>query len=439
MMQKKLKGMSLVKKRNGFALALALVMVLTFVPHTYANGSIQETAAEKLNALGLVAGLGSNEDGSIDFGLAATLTREQAITIIVNLLGQYESAITRTWDIPFTDVSSWAIPFVGYAYANGITNGKSATSFGGKDPVTAKQFLTFVLNALGYEPGVDFQYESAWIKSDALGFTSGQYTSGTTSFVRGNAITITFDSLSANVKSNSSPLYEQLIANGVITSEQAVNVGLRQARTESKVAQQILSGSKTVQFGNHTWKVLSIEEDKALMISETILDIRPYHLDPQEMTWEQSSLRQYLNTDFLNTFSSNDKSYILSTHLVNTDNELFRILGGNDTDDRIFLLSIDEVNRYFVNESERTEPLSPQAESKLKQVYKALYPDDYDDLIATLLANHNSWRWWLRSPGKSSGTAATVTFEGEVNVSGDDISLEYGGVRPAFYFDLKSN
>ena len=73
------------------------------------------------------------------------------------LVACWEKRMRRwDWNTPFTDVADWAKPYVGYAYANGLTAGVSQTRFGSESSVTAAQFLTFVLRALGYESGKDF-------------------------------------------------------------------------------------------------------------------------------------------------------------------------------------------------------------------------------------------------------------------------------------------
>ena len=95
--------------------------------------------------------------------------------MLVRLLGKDEEAKTGIWDIPFTDVDEWAKPYVGYAYANKLTTGTSDTTFGGAQTVSPSQYLTFVLRAMGYESGTDFQWDKAWELTDTLGITHGEY------------------------------------------------------------------------------------------------------------------------------------------------------------------------------------------------------------------------------------------------------------------------
>lgn len=126
--------------------------------------------------------------------------------MLVRLLGKEEEAKAGTWEIPFTDVDNWAKPYVGYAYANGLTTGTGDNIFGSADTVTASQYLTFVLRALGYESGTDFQWNKAWEKSDKIGLTDGRYNAGTTEFTRGDVAVISNRALSTNIKNSNQTL-----------------------------------------------------------------------------------------------------------------------------------------------------------------------------------------------------------------------------------------
>ena len=72
---------------------------------------------------GLVNGTATDEDGNVDMNLDSTLTRQEATTLLVRLLGAEEDALASGYTAPFTDVAQWAKPYVGYAYENGIVNG----------------------------------------------------------------------------------------------------------------------------------------------------------------------------------------------------------------------------------------------------------------------------------------------------------------------------
>ena len=179
------------------SMVLILAMLFSLAPMAFGAEDEAKKAADSLNKLGLFAGTGTNPDGTPIYNLEGIPTRSQAITMLVKLLGKEMEAINGTWEMPFTDVANWAKPFVGYAYANGLTAGNSTTqpTFGGNDPVTAEQYLTFVLKALGYEAGKDFDWRKAWELSDQLGITDGRYNENNKTFLRGDIAIISEDAL----------------------------------------------------------------------------------------------------------------------------------------------------------------------------------------------------------------------------------------------------
>jgi len=184
------------------SMVLILAMLFSLAPMAFGAEDEAKKAADSLNKLGLFAGTGTNPDGTPIYNLEGIPTRSQAITMLVKLLGKETEAINGTWDMPFTDVDNWAKPFVGYAYANGLTAGNSTTepTFGGNDPVTAEQYLTFVLKALGYEAGKDFDWRKAWELSDQLGITDGRYNENNKTLLRGDIAMISNNALDKSLK-----------------------------------------------------------------------------------------------------------------------------------------------------------------------------------------------------------------------------------------------
>ncbi len=96
------------------------------------------------------------------------------------------------------------------------------------------------------------------------------------------------------------------------------------------------------------WEVLSEDENGTLLISRYVLDAQPYHTSGQDVTWETSSLRQWLNNDFYNTaFTSEEQAQIVGVTHSNPGHPRFKTPGGSDTTDKVFTLSTDEVRRYY--------------------------------------------------------------------------------------------
>lgn len=108
---------------------------------------------------------------------------------------------------------------MGYAYANGLTSGTGATTFGGNVTITASQYLTFVLRAIGYASGEDFQWDRAWELSDQIGLTDGRYTNAK-DFLRSDVTIISRNAMDVKQKDSDQTLAEKLMEEGVFTKAQ---------------------------------------------------------------------------------------------------------------------------------------------------------------------------------------------------------------------------
>ena len=174
------------------------------------------SSAEALHDLGLFQGAGTNADGTPIYDLDKTPTRNQALIMLARLLGKEAEAKNGTWDIPFTDVSAEMKPYVGYAYANGLTKGYTAESFRGTQRIPGNQYVSFLLRALGYESGKDFEVAKATELSDKIGLTAGQ---SLANFTRGDVAQLSAAALSTPLKGSETTMMRKLQAEGVIPAE----------------------------------------------------------------------------------------------------------------------------------------------------------------------------------------------------------------------------
>lgn len=188
-------------KRAIASLCLSSIMISGLLPCAAAYTEQQNMMADELHAIGLFQGKKDAKTGLINYDLDGLATRDEAITMLIRLMGVEEQAKSGNCVLPFKDVENWAIPYVGYAYENKLTSGTSATQFGGTDLVNPNQYITFVLRALGYKDGTDFNYPTASTFSDQLGVTSGQYGSKTKKFTRGDIVEISYNALKCKQKS----------------------------------------------------------------------------------------------------------------------------------------------------------------------------------------------------------------------------------------------
>ncbi|MBQ4297717.1 MAG: serine/threonine protein kinase, partial [Clostridia bacterium] len=169
------------------------------------------------------------------------------------------------------------------------------------------------------------------------------------------------------------------------------------------------------------WIVLEKDGKFLLLISKYALECQQYNTSDTNVTWETCSLRKWLNGTFINNaFSTAEQNMIQSTTVTADINPSYSTSPGNNTTDKVFLLSIAEVNKYFSSDNARQ--CQGTAYCYAQGAYKA----------------SNGGRWWLRSPGFYSHCAAYVLYDGSVSRSGDDVTRGDSGVRPALWINLGS-
>ena len=206
--------------KRAISFLLVLLLVCSIAQVTLADETEADAAAEYLYQMGLFKGTGVDENGDPVFDLDRAPTRYEAVVMLVRLLGKEDCAVTGQWSTPFTDVVDWAAPYVGYAYASGLTSGVSDNAYGGEQAVTAAQYITFVLRALGYESGADFPWDAPWDFSDAIGLTDGAYRGGSGEFTRGDAAIVSRSALDVRLKNGGVTLLDLLRREGAVKPEE---------------------------------------------------------------------------------------------------------------------------------------------------------------------------------------------------------------------------
>ena len=190
---------------------------------------------------------------------------------------------------------------------------------------------------------------------------------------------------------------------------------------------------ETIEFGNYPqdkdgtekpieWIVMKKEGNQVLLLSKYVLDAKPYNEEVEEVTWETSDIRKWLNNEFYTTaFNKAEKAKIQTSLIKNEDNSEYGTSGGNDTEDKVFLLSEKEAETLFSNDKKRIAKATEYAEES------GVYGNE----------EKAAW-WWLRSPGHWSDGAAVVNRNGWVYRDGDYVSSSVDGVRPALHLNLQS-
>ena len=203
-----------------------------------------------------------------------------------------------------------------------------------------------------------------------------------------------------------------------------------------------------VTFGTYAgesiqWKVL---EDKGngtyVLLSEYGLEAKAYNEEYVDVTWETCTLRSWLNGEFYQTaFTDKERAQILLTDVVNADNAEYGTEGGNDTQDYVYLLSLDEVQRYFGDRLDDfgccedlicmpTQHAVDSGASTLSADWIKEYLSDYSYEF-----REGECEWWLRSPGYLKSSTAYVLF-GIVSSNGTIVGFDNECVRPVIVVQL---
>ena len=194
------------------------------------------------------------------------------------------------------------------------------------------------------------------------------------------------------------------------------------------------NGAETIE-----WIVLDYDKTKnrTLLLSQYGLDTKPYNSMQTNITWENSSLRKWLNEEFLNTaFTAEEQSAILITYVDNSMSQgCWNTDGGNNTTDKIFLLSFKEANRYLgvtTNDSNDTRTrVQPTAYAISQGAATSTQYKTSSGMAA-------GW-WWLRSPGDKPYFAAHVQDSGLLGRDNVFMVHPNSVVRPAFWLNLESD
>ena len=201
---------------------------------------------------------------------------------------------------------------------------------------------------------------------------------------------------------------------------------------------QYLEPEKFVTFGRYrvtdqikdntpiSWLVKDVQEDKALLLSRYGLDVKPYHTELEDVSWETCYLRRWLNGEFLNTaFNEEEQRVILTEEIDNSKAQLSPVWSwgraSNNTYDKVFLLSNAEARRYFHSYRDRKCRATGYAVSR----------------GASISPRNGRSCWWLRTFGSVMYWADVVIFDGTDHFS--EVNEKDNLVRPALWIDLTTD
>ena len=198
------------------------------------------------------------------------------------------------------------------------------------------------------------------------------------------------------------------------------------------------------------WSVLDIDEKnkKALIVSQYSLEYMKFYDDEKQSSWKDSFIRKWLNKDFYDkAFNDEEKKHIKSSKINNKNIEGIRVKQGDNTTDKVFLLSVDEFRNFSDSSKIFSYSNTYYAESKFKfENENKGSVTSGKELFGAGERKRSEGSFWLRNNGIEPNSAMFVDFN--KNSYSDDKSEKYidftgiNGfenslyVKPAMYVDI---
>ena len=197
---------------------------------------------------------------------------------------------------------------------------------------------------------------------------------------------------------------------------------------------------------NLEWIVLDKEEDRALLLCKEVIDCKCFDDTNIETTYKNSTIRKWLNEEFYNeAFSNVEKNNIIETNNTNIN------LQGNrdeDTIDKVFLLSLDEVQKYFgeLDNIDKNNGYDNIVHNNKAQAFPTTYAKEVDNLGEKLFYSkaegkdyNGACEWWLRTMNSDHKSTAIVYCNGYAEGLEKEHLINYKnrGVRPAIWVKCK--
>ena len=233
--------------------------------------------------------------------------------------------------------------------------------------------------------------------------------------------------------------------NGDIAWENVISKELKNAKVNSYYLMGKYEQDNDLSNGKEDleWKILYKDNTKALLYTKYIIDNKRYNDEDVDVTWENSTLRQWLNNEFINdTFSKEEKNLIVEVPNENNKNDVYGTDSGNSTNDRVFLLSIEECKKYFGKSSKNKDGYN--VNNKLATtgtdyaISKALLVEKKETNIKDKNKKEDNKKpnspFWLRNAGILKNFATGVDSFGDVNSEGgNNVVNELNGLRVAIW------
>lgn len=171
------------------------------------------------------------------------------------------------------------------------------------------------------------------------------------------------------------------------------------------------------------WIVLDKNSSSLLLISKYALDCQRYNSTWKDVSWESSSLREWLNNSFINSaFNAEEQNLIETASFILKEDSASAVNTNSTIEDKIFLLNTNEAEKYFSSDFAR------QCKPTTYAIVRGVTTD----------SSNGNCRWWLLSLAPTRYSAATVQVDGSINFNGYFVGNNDYAVRPAMWIDLSN-
>ena len=172
--------------------------------------------AETLYRLGLFSG-----DGTEGFNLDGTTPKVHAAILVTRLIGDEYLVTLNKYGHYYNDVPEYASSYIGYLQQNGIDIARNNEEFGSNDPISVRDFVQMLLQAMGFD-GVsrDSTDEEVFEEAEKVGLLNSDELAQILpdDFTRGEMVYVSIKALDVVVSSEEEPLtlYEKLQVEGAL-------------------------------------------------------------------------------------------------------------------------------------------------------------------------------------------------------------------------------
>jgi hypothetical protein len=269
---------------------------MLFSSFSFGEEKSLDDKAYALNVLTILKGM----DG--DYNYMGELTRAQAATFIVRLMGKEDYVLSNKKKFiktPFPDVKEddWFAPYVGYCFTNDIIDGDTDGTYKPSDNVSEKAFTKMVLGVLDYEYGKDYKWETvfpfAFEKKLVTDISYAVKDSDNYNFYRKDAINLLYDSLLTEVSGEEINLVEKLVDDKVFSSSKVKALGMIRVDKEQTEIEEIevVSDQKIIIEVNELIEEPNID-DVEIENDGNELEVKSINMDNKRLTIVTSTMKE---------------------------------------------------------------------------------------------------------------------------------------------------